>query len=80
MGFLEEVATIAKSPTRRLTLHFRQKFDDLLTAQADESDASKADYIRRAVATYAYLQREAKDGGAVTVKTSNGEIKELILP
>ncbi len=57
-----------------------QKFDDLLTEQADDSDTSKAEYIRRAVATYAYLQREAKNGGAVSVRTSTGEIKELILP
>ena len=71
---------MAKSSTRRLTLDMGEKFDDLLTAQSDDSDTSKAEYIRRAVATYAYLQREAKDGGAVSVRTSNGTVKELILP
>ena len=46
--------------TKRLTLDVGTKFDAILTQQADSASTSKADIVRRAVITYAYL-RDASD-------------------
>ena len=67
----------------RYTIDFDKEFDKTLTDLVDTTDATtKADVIRRAVASYSYLkkaQRENKD--AKLVVTDNGKLnKEIVLP
>jgi hypothetical protein len=67
----------------RYTIDFDKEFDKTLTELVDTTDATtKADVIRRAVASYSYLkkaQRENKD--AKVVVTDNGKLnKEIVLP
>jgi predicted transcriptional regulator len=67
----------------RYTIDFDKEFDKTLNELVDTTDATtKADVIRRAVASYSYLkkaQRENKD--AKLVVTDNGKLnKEIVLP
>jgi hypothetical protein len=67
----------------RYTIDFDKDFDKTLSELVDTTDATtKADVIRRAVASYSYLkkqQRENKD--AKIVVTDDGKMKkEIVLP
>ena len=67
----------------RYTIDFDKGFDKTLSDLVESTDATtKADVIRRAVASYSYLkkaQRENKD--AKVVVTDNNKInKEIVLP
>ena len=67
----------------RYTIDFDKDFDKALSELVDTTDATtKADVIRRAVASYSYLkkqQRENKD--AKIVVTDDGKMKkEIVLP
>jgi hypothetical protein len=67
----------------RYTIDFDEKFDKTLTDLLQTTDATtKADVIRRAVASYSYLkkaQQENKD--AKLVVTDNKKLhKEIVLP
>lgn len=67
----------------RYTIDFDKDFDKTLSELVDTTDATtKADVIRRAVASYSYLkkqQRENKD--AKIVLTDDGKMKkEIVLP
>ncbi len=66
--------------TKRLTLDVGPKFDTLLTEQADSASTSKADIVRRAVLTYAYLRNASDSGGKVSIVSHDGTTKELLLP
>ena len=66
--------------TKRLTLDVGTKFDALLMEQADSASTSKADIVRRAVITSAYLRNAATDGGKVSIVDPQGNVKELLLP
>lgn len=66
--------------TKRLTLDVGTRFDTILTEQADSASTSKADIVRRAVLTYAYLRNAANSGDKVSIVAADGTIKELILP
>jgi hypothetical protein len=65
--------------TKRLTLDVGQNFDELLSSQADSASTTKADIIRRAVATYAYLRQEAGGSGKITIQADDGSTKDLLL-
>jgi hypothetical protein len=67
----------------RYTIDFDDKFDKTLSDLLASTDATtKADVIRRAVASYSYLkkaQQENKD--AKVVVTDNAKLhKEIVLP
>jgi hypothetical protein len=67
----------------RYTIDFDDKFDKTLSDLLESTDATtKADVIRRAVASYSYLkkaQQENKD--AKVVVTDNAKLhKEIVLP
>jgi len=67
----------------RYTIDFNDKFDKTLSDLLESTDATtKADVIRRAVASYSYLkkaQQENKD--AKIVVTDNAKLhKEIVLP
>lgn len=67
----------------RYTIDFDDKFDKTLSDLLESTDATtKADVIRRAVASYSYLkkaQQENKD--AKIVVTDNDKLhKEIVLP
>jgi hypothetical protein len=67
----------------RYTIDFDKQFDKTLTDLLDTTDATtKADVIRRAVASYSYLkkqQRENKDAKIVITDDLNLK-KEVVLP
>ena len=67
----------------RYTIDFDDKFDKTLTDLVDSTGATtKADVIRRAVASYSYLkkaQQENKDA-KIVVTDKNGTNKEIVLP
>ena len=67
----------------RYTIDFDKKFDQTLSELLESTDATtKADVIRRAVASYSYLkkqQRENKDAKIVITDDKNMQ-KEVVLP
>ena len=66
--------------SKRLSLDVGDKFDNLLTTEANAHRTTKADIVRKAVATYAYLRREFDEGAKVAVTAKDGSVKEIILP
>ena len=63
----------------RYTIDFDDKFDTTLTDLINSTDSkTKADVIRRAVATYKYLKDNAE--GNKVVITDKGGNKDVILP
>ncbi len=67
----------------RYTIDFDDKFDKTLSDLLETTDATtKADVIRRAVASYSYLkktQQENKDA-KVVITDHNKLTKEIVLP
>lgn len=67
----------------RYTIDFDDDFDKTLTELVKNSDATtKADVIRRAVATYSYLKNAQKENkNAKVAITENDKVKkEIVLP
>jgi Arc/MetJ-type ribon-helix-helix transcriptional regulator len=68
----------------RYTIDFDEEFDRTLTELVKKTDATtKADVIRRAVASYSYLkkqQRERKDAKLRIVDEHDKPLQEIILP
>jgi len=67
----------------RYTIDFDKEFDKTLSELVDTTDATtKADVIRRAVASYSYLKKEQRQNkGAKLVVTDNDKLnKEIVLP
>jgi Arc/MetJ-type ribon-helix-helix transcriptional regulator len=68
----------------RYTIDFDEEFDKTLTELVKKTDATtKADVIRRAVASYSYLkkqQRERKDAKLRIVDEHDKPLQEIILP
>lgn len=66
----------------RFTIDIDDKFDDTLTKLAN--GGSKADVIRRAVASYQYLKSEVPDGQAdkrVSITDKDGKVQtNVVLP
>jgi predicted transcriptional regulator len=67
----------------RYTIDFDDDFDQTLTELVKTSDATtKADVIRRAVATYSYLKKAQKSGknAKVAITEDDKVTKEIVLP
>jgi len=65
----------------RFTLDTDQQFDQNLADLMTLTGGTKADVIRKALATYKYLKTEDKDPDAKVSITKNGSIvKDVILP
>jgi hypothetical protein len=66
----------------RYTIDFDKDFDKTLSDLVEMTDATtKADVIRRAVASYSYLKKEQKaHKDARIVITEDGRTKEVVLP
>jgi hypothetical protein len=68
----------------RYTMDFGDKFDDLVAKLAQDKGITKAELIRRAVATYNYLTNETQDNKkGLKVSLSDQEnkvLKDVILP
>lgn len=63
----------------RYTIDFDDKFDSTLSELIHSTDSkTKADVIRRAVATYKYLKDNAKEN-KVVITSKDGD-KDVILP
>jgi len=67
----------------RYTIDFDKDFDKTLSELVETTDATtKADVIRRAVASYSYLKKEQRSNqNAKIVVTDNDKLKkEVVLP
>ncbi len=67
----------------RYTIDFDDKFDKTLSDLLESTDATtKADVIRRAVASYSYLKKAQQENkNAKLVVTDNAKLhKEIVLP
>ena len=64
-------------------MDFGDKFDDMVNKLAEEKGITKAELIRRAVATYNYLSNETQNTKQLKVSLSdqnNKVLKDVILP
>lgn len=57
----------------KYTLDLGREFEQQLNEIAKAKDLSKAEVIRRAVATYVVLNREAANGKKVVIQNEQGE-------
>jgi len=67
----------------RYTIDFDNEFDKTLTDLVGSTDATtKADVIRRAVASYSYLKKQQKDNKDAKIVITDGDTlrKEIVLP
>jgi predicted transcriptional regulator len=66
----------------RYTMDVGPEFDETLSKLAESKGTTKAEIIRRAVASYSYLSDATKETGSkVTVTDTSGTpLKEIILP
>ena len=67
----------------RYTIDFGPDFDQLLESLAEKKGSTKAEIIRRAVASYSYLDKQvgAETGNKVSVTNQDDEVlKDVILP
>jgi hypothetical protein len=67
----------------RYTIDLNKEYEEKLSALAKEKGVSKADVIRRALATYTYITGQAPLNGTNKVSITNQQdevLKDLILP
>lgn len=66
----------------RFTMDVGEEFDAKLTELSARGETSKAEIIKRAVASYAYLKDQTRDGNrvAITDKDTGVVLKDVILP
>ena len=66
---------------RRFTMDLGPKFDKVLTEMAEAKEISKSEIIRRAVASYAYLN-DMRDAGKKlnVIDEQNKTVQEIVLP
>ena len=62
----------------KFTIDLGRETEELLSQVAREKQISKADVIRRAIATYVVVNREAKEGNCITINGPSGVSKELL--
>lgn len=64
------------------SVNFNDDFDKVLTEASKQQGATKADIIRKAVASYVYLNKETKNNGHKVSITDdkNQVIKDVMLP
>ena len=66
----------------RFTMDVGPEFDDKLSELSSRASVTKAEIIKRAVASYAYLKDETRSGNrvAITDRDSGVVLKDVILP
>ena len=65
----------------RLTVDVGSDFDKVLTDLSTSKETTKAEIIRRAVASYTYLNKQVQDGKKVSITTQEDKVvKDVILP
>ncbi|HEY0795135.1 MAG TPA: hypothetical protein VGD64_05070 [Acidisarcina sp.] len=66
----------------RLTLDTDPQFDQTLADLVDMTGGTKADVLRKAVATYKYLKTEDLDpGNRISITNQEGSVvKDVVLP
>ena len=67
--------------TRRYTIDLDPKFDATLSSLATQKGTTKAEIIRRALATYTFLNQKTqeRDGQQVSITDSEGHILSNIM-
>lgn len=66
--------------TKRLTLDVGPDFDRVLTETAKAKATTKAEIIRRAVASYVYLNKQTSEGKNVSITNGESIEKVVMLP
>ena len=66
----------------RYTFEFAKEIDKTFTRLAEEKGTTKADILRRALASYAYLEKETRDENRKVSITDSGDhvLKDVVLP
>jgi predicted transcriptional regulator len=67
----------------RYTIDFAPDFEQLLESLAAKKSATKAEIIRRAVASYSYLDKQVNSETGTKVSVTNSEdkvLKDVVLP
>jgi len=65
----------------RYTIDFNEEFDNLLTEVAKKKGITKAEVIRRSVASYAYLDNQTKNQKKISITNDEDKvIKDIKLP
>jgi hypothetical protein len=65
----------------RYTIDIDENFDKVLNELVNTTDSTtKADVIRRAVASYKYLKDNTAEGQKVSIVGKDNQKKEIILP
>jgi predicted transcriptional regulator len=66
----------------RMTVEFTGLFDQRLEQIADDLGITKVEVLRRALASYSYLHREARvEGGEIVVEVeTKGRPHKLVIP
>ena len=70
-------------PTTRYTIDLDQTFDKTLTELAAAKGTSKAEIIKRALATYGYISGQASpvSGRKVSITDNNDKVlKDIVVP
>ncbi|MGE3535807.1 MAG: ribbon-helix-helix protein, CopG family [Candidatus Tectimicrobiota bacterium] len=64
----------------RMTIEFSDKVNDILTELSSKEEVSKAEILRRALALYNYVQKEAVDKNKKVSITDNDDtiLKDII--
>ena len=65
----------------RLTFDVDDKFDktlDDLVNDTNQLSGTKADVVRRAVATYKYLKDKEKEGNKIAITDQSGEVTQKV--
>ncbi len=69
--------------TTRYTIDLDRSFDEKLTRLAESKNASKAEIIRRALATYSYISGQALKApeNNFSITDKNGRVvKDIVIP
>lgn len=70
-------------PTTRYTIDLDQTFDETLSELAATKGTSKAEIIKRALATYGYISGQASpaSGRKVSITDNNDKVlKDIVVP
>jgi predicted transcriptional regulator len=65
----------------RYTIDFNEEFDNLLKEIAEKKGVTKAEVIRRSVASYSYLEKQTADQNKLSITDNEDKvIKDIKLP
>lgn len=63
----------------RYSFELTKEFDQMLQKLADDKGITKAELIRRALATYSFLYEEEKEGNKIAITDKKDELKKQLI-